>query len=217
MNNPASFPNHPESFDFFNFDWISPKPDQDTDLLKQLSFIPGLQEILTLRQVHALEHATVWVLGETKNTYSSPRHPTNVQFDNESLSGLSTEQGFFLYGDVNISHLRRAVTLAKHRLTSGEWDLAIHPRCGTNLSVSMLLTASLAMGVYVMLPFRPIEQLIGLGIAATTASELAPDLGVIAQRYITTSIPFNLSIENIIFTRDAWGKEAHFVKVKWQD
>lgn len=217
MNIPASFPDQNPPFDFFHLDWIAPTPDQDTDLLQQLSFIPGLQEILTLRQVHALEHATVWVLGETKNLYSSPGQSTNVQFDNESLSGLSTEQGFFLYGDVNISHLRRAVTLAKHRLTSGEWDLAIHPRCGTNLSVSMLLTASLAVGVYVMLPFRPIEQLIGLGLAATTASELAPDLGAMAQRYITTSIPFNLSIENIIFTRDAWGKEAHFVKIKWQD
>lgn len=216
MNIPASFSDQSSAFDFLNFDWITPTSNQDTDLLAQLSFVPGLQEILTLRQVHALEHATVWVLGETKNVYSSPRQPTNVQFDNESLSGLSTEQGFFLYGDVNISHLRRAVTLAHHRLTSGEWDLAIHPRCGTNLSVSMLLTASLAMGVYVMLPFRPIEQLIGLGIAATTVSELAPDLGAIAQRYITTSIPFNLSIENIIFTRDTWGKEAHFVKVKWQ-
>ncbi|WP_353931969.1 DUF6391 domain-containing protein [Okeanomitos corallinicola TIOX110] len=216
MNIPASFPDQSSPFDFLNFDWITPTSNQDTDLLAQLSFVPGLQEILTLRQVHALEHATVWVLGETKNVYSSPRQPTNVQFDNESLSGLSTEQGFFLYGDVNISQLRRAVTLAQHRLTSGEWDLAVHPRCGTNLSVSMVLTAGLAVGVYVMLPFRPIEQLIGLGLAATTASELAPDLGAIAQRYITTSIPFNLSIENIIFTRDTWGKEAHFVQVKWQ-
>lgn len=200
----------------FDFEVIAPSPNQDTDLLQQLSFVPGLQEILMLRQVHALEHATVWVLGETINIYSSPRRSNNVQFDNESLSGLSTEQGFYLYGDVNISHLRRAVTLAQHRLTHGEWDLAIHPRCGTNLSVAMLLTAGLAVGAYVMLPFRPLEQLIGLGLAATTASELAPDLGTIAQRYLTTAIPFNLKIEHIIKTRDTWGKDAHFVKVKWR-
>ncbi|NET02830.1 MAG: hypothetical protein F6K62_15505 [Sphaerospermopsis sp. SIO1G2] len=216
MNNSASFPEYSSPFDFLNFEWNAPKPHQDTDLLKQLSFIPGLQDILTLRQVHALEHATIWVLEETKNTYVSPHHSINAQFDHESLSGLSTEQGFYLYGDVNISHLRRAVTLAKHRLTTGDWDLAIHPRCGTNLSVSVLLTASVAMGMSVMLPFRPVEQLIGLGLAATTVSEVAPELGAIAQRYITTSIPFNLSIENIILTKDDWGKEAHFVKVKWQ-
>ncbi|MHC5832935.1 MAG: DUF6391 domain-containing protein, partial [Nostoc sp.] len=94
--------------------------------------------------------------------------------------GLSTEQGFYLYGEVNISNLRRAIALARHRLTSGEWDLAVHPRCGTNLSVAMLLTAGLAVGVHLLLPFRPIEQLIGLGLAAATAAELAPDLGSMA-------------------------------------
>jgi hypothetical protein len=217
MNTPASFPDNSFPLNLLNFDLVTPSPHQDADLLKQLSFVPGLQEILMLRQVHALEHATVWVLGETKNAYSSPRKPTNVQFDNESLSGLSTEQGFYLYGDVNISHLRRAVSLAQYRLTGGEWDLAIHPRCGTNLSVSMLLTAGLSIGVYVMLPFRPVEQLIGLGLAATAAAELAPDLGAIAQRYITTAIPFNLTVENIFLKRDNWGREAHFVKVKWRE
>ncbi|MDB9440927.1 DUF6391 domain-containing protein, partial [Sphaerospermopsis kisseleviana CS-549] len=216
MNTPTSYANSSFPFNFFNLDLIAPSPNQDTDLLQQLSFVPGLQEILMLRQVHALEHATVWVLSEIKSVDSSPKQPTNVQFDNESLSGLSTEQGFYLYGDVNISYLRRAVTLAQYRLTNGEWDLAVHPRCGTNLSVAMLLTAGFAMGVSVMLPFRPVEQLVGLGLAATTASELAPDLGAFVQRYLTTAIPFNLAIENIILTRDTWGREAHFVKVKWR-
>ncbi|WP_016952445.1 DUF6391 domain-containing protein [Anabaena sp. PCC 7108] len=215
MNSSTSFSNGSSPFDFFKFDLIAPSPKQDTELLKQLSFLPGLQEILMLRQVHALEHATVWVLSEIKSACIPARKPTNVQLDNELLGGLSTEHGFYLYGDVNISHLRRAVTLAQHRLTSGEWDLAVHPRCGTNLSVAMLLTAGMAVGVHLLLPFRPIEQLIGLGLAATTASELAPNLGSIAQRYLTTAIPFNLETENITRTRDAWGREAHFVKVNW--
>jgi hypothetical protein len=217
MNTPTSYANSSFPFNFFHFDLITPSPNQDTDLLQQLSFIPGLQEILMLRQVHALEHATVWVLGETESVYYPPGKSTHVQFDNESLSGLSTEQGFYLYGNVNISYLRRAVTLAQHRLTNGEWNLALHPRCGTNLSVAMLLTAGLAVGMYIMLPSRPIEQLIGLGLAASTASELAPDLGALVQRYLTTAIPFNLTVENIILTRDTWGREAHFVKVKWRE
>lgn len=216
MNSSTSFPENSSIFNFFNFDLVEPSPNQDTDLLKQLFFVPGLKEILMLRQVHALEHATVWVLGET-NISSCPGKPSNIQLDDESLSGLSTEQGFYLYGNVNISYLRRAVKIAQRRLTHGEWNLAVHPRCGTNLSVEMLLTVGLAIGVYVMLPFRPIEQVIGLGLAATTASEIAPDLGAIAQRHFTTSIPFNLEIENIVRTRDAWGKEAHFIQVKWQD
>ncbi len=201
----------------FNFDFLAPHPKQDADLLQQLSFIPGLKEVLMLRQVHALEHATVWLLGENKHPYSPPGTTTNMQLDDELLGGLSTEHGFFLYGDVNISDLRRAVTLAKHRLTSGEWDLAVHPRCGTNVSVAMLLTAALAVSVPFLLPFRPVEQFIGFGLAATAAAEIAPDLGMLTQRHITTSIPFNLAIEDITIARDFWGKESHFVKVYWEN
>jgi hypothetical protein len=217
MNTSASGQNDFFPFNFFNFDLTTPHPSQDSDLLQQLSFVPGLKEILMLRQVHALEHATVWVLGETKSSYSRPGRTANVQLDNELLGGLSTEHGFYLYGDVNISDLRRSVTLARHRLINGEWDLAVHPRCGTNLSVAMLLTAGFAVGVHLLLPFRPIEQLIGLGLAATTAAELAPDLGIVAQRYLTTAIPFNLAIDNISIARDMWGRQGHFVKVHWQE
>lgn len=216
MNTSASVQSGLSIFDFFKFDLTTPQPTQDADLLKNLSFVPGLKEIIMLRQVHALEHATVWVLSESKSPHN-PALLTKIQVDNELLGGLSTEQGFYLYGEVNISDLRRAVTLGLHRLTSGEWDLAVHPRCGTNLSVAMLLTAGLAMGVYFFLPFRPIEQLIGLGVAATTAAEISPDLGSMAQRYLTTAIPFNLAIENITRTHDVWGREAHFVKVSWQE
>jgi len=74
----------------FNFDFLAPHPNQDADLLQQLSFIPGLKEILMLRQVHALEHATVWLLGEHKHPYSPPR-TTTKQLDDELLGGLSIE------------------------------------------------------------------------------------------------------------------------------
>ncbi|MBE9008002.1 hypothetical protein IQ259_23815 [Fortiea sp. LEGE XX443] len=217
METSASVQAGSSSFNFFSFDFTTPQSTLDADLLKQLSFVPGLKEMLMLRQVHALEHATVWVLSEAKNTYTPPGRPNTIQIDNELLGGLSTDQGFYLYGEVNISNLRRAVTQALHRLTHGEWDLAVHPRCGTNLSVAMLLTAGLAVGVHLLLPFRPVEQLIGLGLAATTASEIAPDIGSIAQRYLTTAIPFNLTIENITVTRDVWGRQGHFVKVKWRE
>ncbi|QOV24769.1 DUF6391 domain-containing protein [Anabaenopsis elenkinii] len=211
MHTSASIPGGSSTFDFFTFDFTTPQPTQDADLLRHLSFIPGLKEIILLRQVHALEHATVWVLSEAKSG------PKKVQVDNELLGGLSTEQGFYLYGEVNISDLRRAVILGLNRLINGEWDLAVHPRCGTNASVAMLLTAGLAVGVNLLLPLRPIEQLIGLGLAATTAAELAPDLGSIAQRYLTTAIPFNLGIDNITLTRDFWGRPGHFVKVSWRE
>ncbi|MCG6136285.1 MAG: DUF6391 domain-containing protein [Nostoc sp. LLA-1] len=217
MNTSASMQGSSSPFDFLSFDFTAPQPTQDADLLKQLAFIPGLKEMIMLRQVHALEHATVWVLSESNNARTSKNQPIKVQVDNELLGGLSTEKGFYLYGEVNISDLRRAVILGLNRLINGEWDLAVHPRCGTNVSVAMLLTAGLAVGVNLLLPFRPVEQLIGLGLAATTAAEIAPDLGFMAQRYLTTAIPFNLAIENITLTRDVWGRQGHFVKVSWQE
>lgn len=131
----------------FFIDITAAQPMQDADLLRHLSFVPGLKEILILRQVHALEHATVWVLSGAKTASASPTKATSpVQLDNELLGGLSTEKGFYLYGEVNISDLRRAAMLALHRLTHGEGDLAVHPRCGTNLSVAMVLTGWVSCG-----------------------------------------------------------------------
>ncbi|NER24504.1 MAG: hypothetical protein F6J96_28145 [Symploca sp. SIO1C2] len=199
--------------DFWDFDFVQPQPTQDTDLLKQLNFLPGLKEILMLRQVHALEHATVWVLGERFGVSRTGSATT----DQDTLGGLSTDQGFYLYGEVHLSDLRRAVPLALRRITRGEWDLAVHPRCGTNLSVNMFLTAGLALGAHLVMPPGPVEQVLGLGLATAAASQLTPELGSFAQRYLTTAIPFNLAVEGITATSDIWGKPAHFVRVRWKD
>ena len=202
--------------DLWNFDFTAPQPTQDADLLRQMNFVPGLKEILMLRQVHALEHATVWVLSETRNARSGVSSFTRQQ-DNDQLGGLSTDQGFYLYGQVRLSDLHSAVPIALHRITSGEWDLAVHPRCGTNSSVGIFVAAGLALGIHLLVPRSPIEQILGLGIAATAAAQLTPDLGNLAQRYLTTAIPFNLAVEDIRATSDIWGHPAQFVRVRWID
>ncbi|VXD21170.1 conserved hypothetical protein [Planktothrix serta PCC 8927] len=189
------------------FDFV-PDPTQDRELLQQLSFVPGVAELLTIRQVHALEHATVWVLSEGANT-------PNQRAETELFGGMSTEQGFYLYGKVETGRLRQAVEQGLRRLTLGEWDLAVHPRCGTNFSVNLLLTSGLAFGISSLLPKNLIEQLFGLGLATVLANQLAPDLGSIAQRYLTTAIPFNLRVVEISQTQDFWGRSAHFVRVQW--
>ncbi len=199
------------------WDFAAPQPTQDADLLKQLNFLPGLKELLMVRQVHALEHATVWVLDEHQAIRNAPYSTTPRPSDNNSLGGLSTDEGFYLYGQVNIADLKRAVPTALTRLKTGEWDLAVHPRCGTNLSVGMFLTAGLAIGAHLLLPRTPIEQMLGIGIAAAAATQLTPDIGTLAQRYLTTSIPFNLAITDISATSDVWGRAAHLVQVHWQD
>ena len=198
-------------------DLFAPSQTQDADLLRQLNFIPGLKELLMLRQVHALEHATVWVLSESSEAHGLGTDLRTGATDNELLGGMSTDQGFYLYGQVETMHLRQAVHQALQRITKGEWNLAVHPRCGTNLSVNMLLTAGLVLGMHWVLPRGPIEQLLGLGLAATTAAQLAPDLGSIAQEYVTTAIPFNLAIAGVTAIRDDWGRSAHFVRVRWTE
>lgn len=201
---------------FWQFDALTPQPRQDADLLKQLGFVPGLKEILMLRQVHALEHGTVWILSETESAARAST-PFHLRQDNETLGGLSTDRGFYLYGQVSRWQLERAAYLALQRFRAGEWDLAVHPRCGTNVSVAMLLTAGLAIGSHVLLPRLPLTQLLGLGIAVTTATQLAPDVGQLAQKYLTTAIPFNLELTQVQKTTDFWGRSAHFVGVSWQE
>lgn len=92
MTNSASASQHSNNFPFD----FAPQPTQDADLLQQLDFVPGLKEVLTLRQVHALEHATVWVLSQSGGTMGG---------DNELLGGMSTDRGFYLYGRVSIVQL----------------------------------------------------------------------------------------------------------------
>lgn len=189
---------------------FAPQPHQDSELLQQIGFIPGLKELLTVRQVHALEHATVWVLSEPELGGGA----SGAQSD-RLLGGMSTETGFYLYGDVPTAAIHRAVRIALDRLTSGEWNLAVHPRCGTNLSVGMLMTAGLAIGVNLLLPKGPIEQLLGLGVAAAAATSIAPDVGGMVQKYVTTAIPFNLAIAEIRSDRDWSGRPQHFVQIRW--
>ena len=72
-------------------------PAGDSHLLEQLPFLPGLKEILMLRQVHALEHATVWILSENAPSARQKTQFSPTRTDNETLGGLSTEKGFYLY------------------------------------------------------------------------------------------------------------------------
>jgi Domain of unknown function (DUF6391) len=215
MNNAAS-----SCTNIWDFDFFQPRKTQDSDLLQYAGFIPGLKDILMLRQVHALEHATVWLLSEKKSIAKPDRSAValnNHQADNENIGGLSTEKGFYLYGKIERSDLNRAVRLALMRLNRGEWNLAIHPRCGTNLSVAMALTTGLVFTTHLLFPRGILEQLLGLGLATTAAAQIAPELGTSVQKYLTTSIPFNLEVREIAETVDIWGRSAYFVRVEWRE
>ncbi|AGY57076.1 DUF6391 domain-containing protein [Gloeobacter kilaueensis] len=164
-----------------------------------LSTVQNLIE--RIRQVHALEHATIWVLSE--------------QLPEVQLSGFSTDRGFFIYGPLDTGLLLRASHQALERINRGEENLAIHPRCGTNLSVGMLITATVGLGASLLLPRKPLPQLLAIGAAAATASQLATGVGALAQRHLTTSIPRNLEIVNARTLSDWAGRHSHFVETRY--
>ncbi|MEL6439670.1 MAG: DUF6391 domain-containing protein [Cyanobacteria bacterium J06621_8] len=190
-------------------------PHQDAELLEQYGFLPGLKEFLLIRQVHALEHATVWMLSNNITPQRRKLSTSYLSVDNETIGGLSTERGFYIYGDFNPLDLKKAVGLALIRLQQGEWNLALHPRCGTNSSVTAILTAGMTLAAHLSLPRSPVPQIFGIGLAAMAAHLLAPDVGIYVQKYVTTAIPFNIKPEKISRVTDKSGNSGYFVKVKW--
>jgi hypothetical protein len=78
---------------------------------------PGI--IARTRRSHAMEHATI--------------HLLNRRLATTQLAGFSTPYGFYVLGHVSTQDMQSAATEALARLKRGERQLAIHPRCGTNI------------------------------------------------------------------------------------
>jgi len=93
-----------------------PNANYDAELIRQLGFIPGLKEFIITRQIHALEHGTVWMLSNSTSYKSRNLATSYLSADNETIGGLSTEKGFYLYGEINSAKLRQAVATALYRL-----------------------------------------------------------------------------------------------------
>ena len=53
--------------------------------------------------------------------------------------GRSSFSGFYIYGRVDTEELAAAASEALARLQNGESDLAVHPRCGTNIVTAGVL------------------------------------------------------------------------------
>jgi hypothetical protein len=136
----------------------------------------NLPFISRIRRNHGLEHATIHVLIQ-RSPYLS-------------LVGRSDWGGYSIIGEVGTEDLESAAREALSRLQAGESDLAVHPRCGTNLATTGVLSgmaAFLALGIgrsrsrfrWAYLP----ETL----MAATVAAIIAQPLGYLLQQYVTTS------------------------------
>ena len=150
--------------------------------------------ITKIRRNHGLEHATIHILG---------RRHTSL-----SLVGRSDWNGFTLYGPVDTAEVNLAATEALDRLRRGEANLAVHPRCGTMLATTGLLT-SMAAFLAISLDgsskgrFRW-SSIPAAILAATGAAIVAQPLGIVLQkRYTTSGQPGNLEIKSIIVKSEA--------------
>lgn len=158
--------------------------------------------VTKIRRNHGLEHATIHILSRRNNSLS--------------LVGRSDWNGFILYGPVDTAEVNHAATEALHRLRQGEADLAVHPRCGTVLATTGIITgmaAFLAVGLDSGSSRRFRWSSIPAAVlAATAAAILAQPLGMLFQKRFTVSgYPGNLEIKDISVQSNAAGIVTHRV------
>lgn len=127
----------------------------------------------SIRQNHALEHATMHVLSQ-RNPYVR-------------LMGRSTTGGFYIYGDLDTHQVANAVSEALVRLQHGEEHLAVHPRCGTNLAVTAILAGTAAFSATLGRSRSKLDRLPLALTAATIGAIAAQPLGHKIQERITTT------------------------------
>jgi len=160
--------------------------------------ILDIPAIVRVRRNHALEHATMHVLA---------RHHRTLR-----LVGRSSFGGFHIYGQVDTEALASAASEALVRLQNGERELAVHPRCGTNIALAGVLAGVSTFGVMSGRSHSKLDKLPQVVLAATAAILVAQPLGGWVQSRITTTPNVNgIYIEN--FTRqERGGMIAHHVK-----
>ena len=139
------------------------------DVLEQMVLGPRV------RQNHALEHAAISLLTQ--------RNPRSV------LRGRSTANGFYVYGDLAIEDLRECTAEALDRLRNGEPEMAIHPRCGTNLCVAGIMAGLSSVLAGEIPPQR--NRYSRAVLASLVSLFFAPPVGMYVQKRFTTQTPEN--------------------------
>ena len=121
-----------------------------------------------------MEHATI--------------HLLNRRFSTAHLAGFSTPYGFYILGHIPTDDIRIAATQALDRLKRGERQLAIHPRCGTNV-----VTAGTLVGLVLFVATLPgdkrsrRERLPLVLLLSTLTLMLVQPLGALVQESVTVN------------------------------
>jgi hypothetical protein len=176
-------------------------PEQNEGMAGRLAEA-AREMIRNVRRNHALEHATVHLLGR--------RLPTL------HLVGRTTPGGFYLYGDVDLEALRETAEEALMQLPR-EPGLAVHPRCGTNLAVTAIVAGCAAFGAAGPVRGRPrIASLPQVLMASLWGVLLAQPLGLLVQKYLTTSANVEGGHIGTIRSTRAGQLNMHFVPLTWE-
>lgn len=156
-----------------------------------------LEFIRSVRQNHALEHATVALL--------LAKLPPGAR-----LLGRAASDGFYIYGDVPEEALAEAVEQALARLNRGEHALAVSSMCGTNLATTGVLA-----GLASMLALRGksrLSQLPNVLLASVAAAVVAQPLGRIVQERFTVTAEVSDLIIAGIESRGSGPRTRHKIK-----
>ena len=149
-----------------------------------------------VRQNHALEHATISLLTE--------RNSRNV------LRGRSTANGFYVYGELDLEDLRECTVEALSRLRNGEPEMAIHPRCGTNLAVAGMMAGLSSVLVGEIPPRR--NRYSRAVLASLVSLFFAPPVGMYVQKRFTTQTPADDMEIVDVARRGMFGSHTYFVQ-----
>jgi hypothetical protein len=169
----------------------------------KLNQLLNLAPVLRIRRNHALEHATMQVLAQ-KNARLS-------------LFGYSDLEGFSVVGNLSTDELTAAVNEALARLKAGEWQLAIHPHCGTNFVAGGVVAGALAWLAMARSSGglgKRLERLPVVMALVTLGTMLAQPLGPWLQARVTTQAHIG-ELEVVSVTRfQREGAPVHKVRTK---
>ena len=167
--------------------------------IRSLQRLWNMKPLLNTRRNHAIEHATI--------------HLLSARLPGVRMAGRSTHRGFYIYGNVPTEMLEQAVREAITHLREGDYRLALHPHCGTNL-----VTASVLAGLATILSVAGKRRhwwdklVAGLG-AATAALAAAQPLGYWVQEHVTTDAIVGTAELAHIRKFQAGGMTVHFVRI----
>jgi len=134
-----------------------------------------------VRRNHALEHATIRVLEKVAGL--------------THFEGMAYEDGFAVRGPVRPEIVLASAKEALGELQQGNFDLAIHPQCGTTILVVNTLSSIFFI---LTLLLTGNLSLLSVILALVLGQMIGPLTGRFVQRYVTTATDLdNLEITGV--------------------